>query len=90
MLDARTTRRLTYEVIALAEKRDPVDAINDIELALVELRERRNTMLLKASTARWLKVECTTCEYVARVTKKWLESTGAPLCPCNSQAMTIC
>ncbi len=40
--------------------------------------------------ARLLKVECAKCGYVARVTKKWLESTGAPLCPCNSEAMTIC
>jgi len=35
-----------------------------------------------------LKVMCSECGYVARVTAKWIESVGAPICPCNDQPMT--
>jgi ribosomal protein L37E len=34
-----------------------------------------------------LKVECAACGYVARVTAKWLDAVGAPICPCNEQPM---
>lgn len=32
-------------------------------------------------TTRLLKVQCPECGYVARVTRKWLDEVGAPLCP---------
>lgn len=32
------------------------------------------------SGSRLLKVECETCGYVARVTRKWLDEAGAPMC----------
>lgn len=38
------------------------------------------------SGSRLLKVECTDCGYVARVSGKWL-ATGAPICPCNHKPM---
>lgn len=38
---------------------------------------------------RLLKVECGECGYVARVTAKWIESAGAPICPCNDEAMEV-
>lgn len=41
----------------------------------------------KKQTTRLLKVECADCGYVARVTAKWIEKLGAPLCPCNQEAM---
>lgn len=41
----------------------------------------------KTQTTRLLKVECGDCGYTCRVTRKWLDSTGAPLCPCNQQEM---
>lgn len=41
----------------------------------------------KKQTTRLLKVECASCGYVARVTAKWLEAMGAPLCPCNQEVM---
>lgn len=41
----------------------------------------------KKQTTRLLKVECPDCGYVARVTAKWIEKLGAPLCPCNREAM---
>lgn len=40
-------------------------------------------------TTRLLKVSCRECGYVARVTAKWLDDAGAPLCPCNSTPMRI-
>lgn len=35
---------------------------------------------VKKQTTRLVKCECAECEYVARVTRKWLE-IGAPICP---------
>jgi len=42
----------------------------------------------KQATAM-IKVECLDCGYVARTTKKWLEGTGTPICPCNMEPMEI-
>lgn len=42
--------------------------------------------VVKQST-RLLKVACRECGYIARVTQKWLDEAGAPLCPCNSEPM---
>lgn len=41
----------------------------------------------KKQTTRLIKVECGECGYVARVTAKWITALGAPLCPCNQEAM---
>lgn len=38
-------------------------------------------------TTRLVKVECRSCGYIARVTRKWLDNAGAPLCPCNERPM---
>lgn len=40
----------------------------------------------KQST-RLVKVECAECGYVARVTRKWLDAAGAPICPIDACAM---
>jgi hypothetical protein len=43
-----------------------------------------------APGSRLLKVMCPSgCGYVVRVTKKWLESLGAPLCPGCEQFMEL-
>ena len=47
--------------------------------------EKRRT---KRDECRLLKCECEDCGYTLRTTKKWLESKGAPLCPCNKQPMS--
>ena len=39
--------------------------------------------------SRLIKCECGECGYVARTTNKWLEDTGAPLCPCNAKPMEV-
>lgn len=41
---------------------------------------RGGTSRGKGSGSRLLKVECATCGYVARTTRKWLDEVGAPLC----------
>ncbi len=35
----------------------------------------------EAKGSRLLKVQCPGCGYIARVTRKWLDEAGAPLCP---------
>ena len=36
---------------------------------------------------RLLKAACDDCGYTVRVTRTWLQKSGAPLCPCNSKPM---
>lgn len=36
---------------------------------------------------RLLKATCGECGYTVRVTRKWLEAAGTPLCPCNQEPM---
>jgi len=43
----------------------------------------------KKQGTRLIKCECADCGYTIRTTSKWLAGPGAPLCPCNSQPMTI-
>lgn len=35
----------------------------------------------KKQATRLIKAECAVCTYTVRVTKKWLDGYGAPLCP---------
>jgi len=35
----------------------------------------------KKQTTRLIKCECQSCGYIARVSSKWLDTIGAPLCP---------
>jgi len=41
----------------------------------------------KKQTTRLLKCECEECGYTVRITRKWLESVGAPLCPADEIPM---
>lgn len=43
----------------------------------------------KKQTTRLNKAECSTCGYTCRVTAKWIDSIGAPLCPCNGRVMSL-
>lgn len=49
-------------------------------LGLAEIEELI-TNAPKKQTTRLLKVSCSECGYPARVTRKWLDKAGAPLCP---------
>lgn len=42
----------------------------------------------KKQTTRLLKCECNKCGYAARITRKWLEAAGTPLCPHDNIALT--
>lgn len=41
----------------------------------------------KKQSTRMIKCECETCGYTVRTTRKWLEESGAPICPCNHKDM---
>ena len=43
----------------------------------------------KKQTTRMVKCLCESCGYVARTSNQWIESSGAPICPCNDTAMTV-
>lgn len=43
----------------------------------------------KVQTTRLLKCECNECGYVARVTRKWIDELGAPVCPGCSEPLSI-
>lgn len=44
---------------------------------------------LASQKSRLLRVSCRSCGYVCRVTRKWLDDVGPPLCPCNGSAMGV-
>lgn len=48
-----------------------------------------NPIDVKKQTTRLRKVFCSDCGYTVRVTRKWLDAAGAPLCPCNESTMTV-
>jgi len=43
----------------------------------------------KKQGTRMRKCECSDCGYTCRTTAKWLESHGAPICPCNQEPMEV-
>lgn len=43
----------------------------------------------KKQSTRLRKCQCDECGYVVRTTAKWIDEVGAPLCPCNSEPMTV-
>jgi hypothetical protein len=43
----------------------------------------------KKQKTRLVKCECMLCGYIVRTTSKWIESAGAPLCPCSGDAMMV-
>lgn len=44
----------------------------------------------KKQSTRMIKTECTEGSgYIARLTKKWIEEYGAPICPCHNEPMEV-
>lgn len=43
------------------------------------------TSAIKKQTTRLVKCECSTCGYVVRTTRKWIEDVGAPHCPVDGE-----
>lgn len=46
-------------------------------------------MGLKKQSTRMIKCQCEACGFVARTTRKWIDTVGAPLCACNSEPMEV-
>lgn len=44
---------------------------------------------VKKQTTRMVKCECKECGYTVRTSRKWLEDSGAVLCPCNRKPMSF-
>jgi hypothetical protein len=44
---------------------------------------------IKKQGTRLLKASCESCGYVCRVTAKWVEAVGAPLCACSGAQMSL-
>lgn len=40
-------------------------------------------------STRLLKCECKACGYIARVTRKWIDAAGAPVCPSDEQPLEV-
>lgn len=38
-------------------------------------------------TTRMLKVQCIYSDYVVRMTRKWIDDIGTPICPCHNEPM---
>ena len=60
-----------------------LDAAGPYPHASMNLVER------KKQSTRLLKCECASCGYLARVTSKWIEQSGAPVCPTCAQPMEV-
>lgn len=43
----------------------------------------------KKQGTRLGKIQCTSCGYTCRVTAKWIEERGTPLCPCSGEPMEV-
>lgn len=59
------------------------DKLGPYPHASINLQDR------KKQGTRMLKCECSACGYTVRTTTKWIETLGAPLCPCNNKTMEI-
>lgn len=70
-----------------ARMRGLVDAIGPYPHATLDGVAKNADGDKKPGGTRLLKAECGDCGYTVRVTKKWLEAKGAPICPCNMKAM---
>lgn len=43
----------------------------------------------KVQSTRMIKCECQTCGYTCRTATKWIDTVGAPICPCNGDQMAV-
>lgn len=71
-----------------ARLNDLISEIGDIPHGAISLQGKAAGAPKKQST-RLIPVECASCGYKARTTRKWLDEIGAPLCACNAKPMFI-
>ena len=80
------TGKMTATRASDAFKRDVapiIEKLGEYPHGAVDINKR------KKQGIRMIKAQCDDCGYTARVTRKWIEQTGAPLCPCNHQPMEV-
>lgn len=61
-----------------------IDLIGDYPQPEFKIGEKR-----KKQSTRMLKAVCETTGYVARLSNKWINEYGAPICPCCTQIMEV-
>lgn len=54
-----------------------------------EARVAAGMVPVKPQSTRLLKTECASCGYNCRVTKRWIDKSGAPICPECNLTMTV-
>ena len=59
----------------------PYPCFNEAETETPEAEYRPTTTGRKPQKCRMIKVSCPECGYTVRVSKKWIEEAGYPLCP---------
>lgn len=65
-----------------------LDFINGVVAKIGEFPAGRlNLTKRKKKGTYLLKCECMDCGYIARVTAKWVEQAGAPICPTDQEEM---
>lgn len=60
-----------------------IEEIGEFPHSGINLSDRK-----KQKTAL-MKLECKRCGYLARVTNKWIDSSGTLICPCNMEPMEV-
>jgi hypothetical protein len=50
---------------------------------------RLSAMTRTKQSTRLIKCACDECGYTVRTTAKWIETLGAPICPCNGERMAV-
>lgn len=62
--------------------------LRDVAEALGEFPHAKlNPVAKPKQSTRLIKAMCADCGYTVRVTRKWLDEVGAPICPCNNESM---
>lgn len=81
---------LTGKMTATTESREfTAWAINLIVDKIGEYPAGAMTLVgRKKQSTRLLKCQCETCGYLVRVTRKWVEEAGEPICPTDQISMT--
>lgn len=90
---AKLARRIGLDGKLTATVAGP-DLAEKLEAIAEELGEYPHAALSKAAdikkqTTRMLKAECPNTKYLVRLTRKWVDTYGAPLCPCCSKRMEM-
>lgn len=63
--------------------------LSDLVAEIGEYPHAKVSLGGKKQSTRLIKCECENCGYIARVSNKWIDDIGAPLCPCNGEEMSV-